>query len=162
MSQLTYEDNQAVGFAGQLYDLGENDMVTGVSEEASAEMPFGIVVVRATTDDGVKIPAAEADIPKGVVVHSHSYQVGVDLGDTGLKPKTEMSIMRRGRIWVTVQEAVIPGDRAYIRFAGTGQKGGWRKSEVVGETMDITLQAEFQTTAAADALAVVEVDFTYY
>lgn len=159
MAQLDYND-QAVGFAGMLADSGPNDVGTGVSEEASAEIPFGVAVARGATADGVDLPSAADDIVRGIVVHSNSYVEGVDLGSTGLEPKTCFGVLRRGRIWVKVEEAVSPGDRAYVRYAGSGQKGAFRKSEVVGETLDVTAEGEFQTTAAIDGLAIVDVDFT--
>jgi hypothetical protein len=150
------------GYAGML-DGSDHNFASGFSEEASAEIPFGVAVARGTADDGVKLPAASTAKIRGVVVHSHAYDKDQELGDTGIKPKCQISVGRRGRFLVTVEEAVIPGDRAFIRYAtgdGGSQKGAWRKSAVAGETIDVTAEAEFQTTASAAGLAVVEVDFT--
>lgn len=159
MAQLSYSETPDAAYAGMLYDIGFTDIVSGVSQEASASIDFGLGVVRGTIDDGVKLPAAEANVVKGVVVHSHAYEPDVTVDDDGIKPKAMVNVLRRGRIWVTVVTAVAPGDRAYLYFAGSNPKGSWGNAEVVGETIDTSLQAEFVTTAAEDGLAVLDVNF---
>ncbi len=162
MSQLTYVD-QVAGFAGLIYDLGPNDVVTRVSEEASAEIPFGVAVALGTLDNQALVPAASTAKVQGVVTHAHIYAPTIDIGDTGLKPKVAFGMMRRGRLWVRPETAVVALDRAHVRHtagAGGTQKGAWRNSEVSGETLDVTAEAVFVTSAGAGELAVLEVDFT--
>lgn len=159
MSQTEISNTMSAGYAGML--VGSNhDIDSGFSEEASAEIPFGVGVARGTADDGVKLPGASTDSVRGVVSHSHAYDKTRELGDTGLKPKTQINVVRRGKIRVIVEEAVAPGDRAYVRYAGSGQKGAWRKTEVAGETLDCTAEASFITTTAINGVAILEVDFT--
>lgn len=160
MSQTVITSTMTRGFAGML-DGMENTVASAFSEEASAEVPFGVGVARGTADDGVLLPATSTAKVRGVVVHDHAHALGQELGDTGLKPKTQFGVLRRGRILVIVEEAVVPGDRGYVRYSGSGQKGAWRMSAVAGETLDCTSQAEFQTTQATiGGLAVLDVDFT--
>lgn len=163
MSQLSYSDTMAVAFAGMLYDLTDNDIVSSVSQESSLEIPFGVGVCRGTVDSGVKLPAVSTAKMKGVAVHSHAYEPLDALGTVGVKPTFPINTLRRGRIWVIVEEAVVPGDRAFVRFAagsGGSQLGAWRKSEVLDETLDLTAECEFQSTADALGLAVLECNFT--
>lgn len=158
MSQTEITATMSAGFAGQL--VGSNhDIDAGIQAESSAEMPFGVCVVFGTTEQGVKLPAAVTDNVKGIVGHSHAYDKTRELGDTGIKPKCQVNVVRRGQIYVTVEEAVAPGDRAYVRYAGSGQKGAFRKSEVSGETIDVTLECQFKTVTAANGLAIVDCDF---
>lgn len=162
MAQLTYTEEQDVAFAGLLYDIGFTDIVSGVSQEASASIPFGIVIVRGTIDDGVKLPTAEADIPRGVTVHSLAYEMDVTIDENGVRPKAMINVLRRGRIWVPVETDVVPGDKPHVRYAGTGQAGALRNSAVSGETMDITSQGEFVSTSVTVGsikLAVLDVNF---
>lgn len=162
MSQLSYTEEMDVAFPGMLYDISFADIVSGVSQESSVSIAFGSGVVRGTIDDGVKIPAAEADIVRGVVVHSHAYEMDVTADDDGIRPKAMVNVLRRGRIWVKVVTAVTAGDRAYLFFAGANPKGSWGNAMVADETMDTSLQAEFVTSAADDGLAVIDVNFVNF
>ncbi len=164
MSQTSITSKMDAAYAGMMRDDNyDNFTVPGISEEVALETPFGVAVARGTVDDGVKLPAAANAKIKGVVRHSHHYDKTSELGTIGLKPKTLMNVLRKGRIYVTVEENVAPGDRAHIRYAagaGGTQLGAFRKSSVVNETLDLTTCAEFQTTALAGGIAVVDVDFT--
>jgi hypothetical protein len=159
MSQTSYATSLTKSFAGALADSGLTDKVSVVSAESSAEIPFGVMVCKGADDEKAILPAAVDDLPLGIVIHGHGYS-DVELGTTGLKPKASMSILRRGRIYVTVEEAVTKGDRAVVRFSGTGQAGAFRKTPVDGETLDVGGACVFVTSAGANALAVVEVDMT--
>lgn len=159
MAQLEYSESPDVAVAGMKYDVGFDDTVSGVSQESSASIAFGAGVVRGTIDDGVKLPAAEADIVKGVVVHSHAYAPDVTVDDDGVKPKAMVNVMRRGRIWVSPVTAVAAGDRGYLYYAGSEAKGSWGNAMIAGETMDTSLQVEFVTSCDADGLAVIDVNF---
>jgi hypothetical protein len=162
MSQTAYSAAMTAGYAGEKFDVGEMDVVSMISEESSAQMPFGVVVARGTADAGCKLPALDTDVPAGIVAHSHAYERNGELGTTGVQPKMAVNVMRRGRIWVTAEEAVAPGDRLFVRIvAGSGgsQLGACRKSAVAGETIDCSAQGEFQTTATTGALALIDVNF---
>lgn len=170
MAQTSYAE-MAAAFAGMLADAGIVKYAeTMVQAEASAEVPFGIVVVMNTapTADGTpakaKLPAASTDKLWGIVLHSHSYDTRTELGTTGLKPKTLLSALRKGRVWVTVETAVAVGDRGHVRYAagaGGTQLGALRNAAVGSETIDATTQIVFVTAqTVAGGLAVAEVDFT--
>jgi hypothetical protein len=125
-------------------------------------MPFGIAVKEGTGDNDANLPGAGTDKLAGILLHSHAYDKNNELGTTGLKPKAVLGVLRKGRVYVTVEEAVVKGDRLFVRHtAGVGgtQKGAVRKSAVGGETVDATKQGVFLTSASAAGLAVLEVDF---
>jgi hypothetical protein len=159
MSQTSYSDTQAIAFAGQLQGIAGQQVDTGVSEEASAEIPYGVGVARGTAADGVLLPTNVNAKMRGVVIHSHNQEPSIALGTVGLKPRSCFGVLRRGRVALLVEEAVVAGDRGFVRFAGTGQKGAWRKSAVTNETIDLTAQVEFVTAAGANGLAFADVDF---
>jgi hypothetical protein len=157
--QTSVTTQQELGVPGMPYDSAK-DVVTRVSTDAG-EIPFGVALVRGATDNAAKMPAAAADKFVGIAVFSQEYEPSKDLGTTGLKTGAILNVGRKGRFWVTVEEAVAPGDKAHIRFAagaGGTQKGAWRKSTVADETIDITAVAEFQSTALAAGLAIVEIN----
>ncbi len=162
MSQTSYSATMTYGIEGQLADSGPVDILSRVNGEASLEIAFGLGVKKGTGDEAVLSPTAEGDRIEGIVVHSHAYAKTTEL-DTGVKAKGSLSILRKGRILVKVEEAVVRGDRGWCRaVAGAGgtRLGAWRKSDVGAETIDCTTQAEFLTSASANGLAVLEVDFT--
>lgn len=169
MSQTSYAE-QPAAFAGMLADATiVKHADTLVQGEASAEIPFGVAVALSTSPgtDGTPgkavLPAAANAKIWGVAVHSHDYDNRTELGTTGMKPKVLLSALRKGRIWVTVETAVVAGDRAHIRYAagaGGSQLGAFRNASVVNETIDLTKVAVFLTTASIGGLAMVEVDFT--
>jgi hypothetical protein len=163
MSQTTIPYPLPIGFAGQLADTLDNDVLSYVSAEVSLEMPFGIMVAKGTGDfDGI-LPVSSGSVPVGVLVHAHVYDNGPngELGTLGLKPKTALNILRRGRIYVLVEEAVVALDRAYIRYAagsGGSQLGTFRKSADSATALDVTKKCQYLTSASAGGLALLDVD----
>jgi len=165
MSQTSISTTMALAYAGLLADSGFHDVISRVNGEASAEIRFGAMVAQDTADDECDLLAADTDKPIGVVVHSHAYDKPNDLGDTGLKPKAMVNVLRKGRIWVPVEEAVVAMDPVFVRHtvADSGSfQGAFRKSDDNNETIDLTGVARFLTSASASGFAVVEVDMSNY
>lgn len=156
MPQTSVSDNPAVGFAGMLVDSSESDVASYVSEEAAAEIPFGVMVQQGTADTQALLIAAQADVPIGVVVHSHAYAKDDELGDTGLKPDVTLGILKRGVIWVTAIDAVTPADD--VRYTEAG--GGFLTTAAGGVTVDCSTFARFLTTAGVGELVQLEIDMT--
>jgi hypothetical protein len=156
----TAVDNMAPYLAGQLADSGRNDVLSKTSEEASAEIPYGVMVAQGTADDGVVLLAATTDVLVGVSVLSHDYAVGVEVGDTGYKPKTTFGVLNVGRIAVLVEEAVTPASSVYVRAvaAGAEVKGAFRDTADGTDTIDISSFARYVTSAGAGEIAIVDID----
>ena len=161
--QSTYSSAMAVGLPGMLYDNGPNDVISMINNEATAEMAFGTAVAfeGSTRDKGALAPDATTDIIAGILLRSMTYGEAT-LGDTGVKPGGVLNVLRKGRVWVTAEQAVAPGDRLFIRAVATGDEvEGALGMEADGTDMiDSTGQGVWLSTAAAGALAVLEVDFT--
>lgn len=171
--QSTYLDNPPLPYAGLAGDGSEGTQIVGAfNTEASAEIAFGLAVVRDNTapydvnGNGAKLPSAASgagSVLLGIVRHSHAFSnsPGGDLGTTGLKPGTMMDIMRVGRIWAICEDGCSPGDRLFVRHtaAGTG-RGSLRATDAGGATcLDATTKGEWQTKAAALGVAMIDVDF---
>ena len=71
MPQLSYTTAPAYGFPGMKADAGDDDCVTYAQGEASAEIPFGVMVVRGATAGTATLPVDANSVPVGVLVHSH-------------------------------------------------------------------------------------------
>ncbi len=178
--QSSYTDAPSVAFAGMIAD---NSMVfdakSFISAEASAQMPFGVAVAfkpSSTYDTDATMPANSTDKVAGILMHAPGYErtftvplpdgttgtVG-ELGATGLLPGAVLSLLRKGRIWVTVEDGCTVGDRLYVRYSANGgntQLGACRATDDSGHAIDLTKIGQYVTSASAGGLAMLEVDFT--
>ena len=150
------------GMPGQLADMAMDDAVSRLLE-GSDDVAFGIALAQGTADNGVVAPGSGGEVV-GVLLHSHAYakDPGGDLSLTDpalLHPKSVVSALRKGRVWVKVGENVAAGDRAWVR-TDTGHKGEWAKSSIAANAIDCSKQARYMTTATSGNMAVLEVDFT--
>ena len=166
-TQTTVADRMTLAIAGM---LDQSEMVASIrsytSEEASAEIPFGTMVIRGTDEDNgvLQVHTSGATVIAllaGVVVHSHAYAKTQELGDTGLKPDTTFGVLQKGRIWVTTEDACDPGDAVRVRVvvAGAEVKGAFR---VAADSTDCVVlsktMARWLTSAGAGGLALLELD----
>lgn len=171
----------AVGIPGQKYDTGPEDVVSGFSQEASAQIPFGYGLVQSpNVADGYFLPTGVSGAMEivGLSVFSLAHMkagavdaAGVyagDLGASGLLPKAPLQVARQGRYLVPVEANVRVNDRAYCRVTATGAftPGSWAGTNYGGSYVrDCTQQGVFRsgTFTAVDGVtkvAVLEVDFT--
>jgi len=166
MSQTAVATTLTRAFAGMLSDGGPHDIVTAYNDEASLEMPFGACVTLQTAERAAKLPAAGSDKLMGLVVHEHGFSKGpadAQLGSTGLKGDVLFGVLRKGKMWVTVENGCAIGDRMHVRYAagaGGSQLGAIRSASVNNETIDATTQGVFLSVAATGGIAIVDVDFT--
>lgn len=185
MSQTTVSaGGQPIGVAGQIADSGIHDIVSGFSQESSAQIPFGFGVRGGTSVDGyVNATGFSLVLPiNGVNVFDFAHsRAGTqdangnysgDMGASGLLPKSSMQIMRKGRVLVPVEQTVFNGQRAWCRGIATGTSlnaamvGMWNGTNLgASYHVDVTSSAVFRsnTFTSADGttlVAVLEVDFT--
>jgi len=156
MPQSTWSSDPANAYAGLLSQIKPHETESYIQAEASAEMPFGRMVAKGTNDQDAVLMAAQADLPIGIVVHSHNYQKPTELGDTGLKPGAMVRVLTKGVIWVQVTEAVTPASA--VRYDEAG--GTFGDSAVVDETVDISDFARYLGSAGANEFVELEIDMT--
>ena len=169
--QSTYNESPAIAYAGMLADGGGDHHVAAMrNDESTAALGFGQAVIYADTSDPLSatLPTAESDVVAGIVVHSHAIAQS-DLADAtstaiaGPGPDTIVNVLRKGRIWVTVEDNVVVGDRLWVRGVAAGDPeflGNCLPADDGTDTIDCTNQGVFRTAATAGNLAVLEVDFT--
>jgi hypothetical protein len=163
MSQTSIDSKMPIAVPGLLADnTMSKDAMSAFNAEASAEIPFGVMVAHGTADDDAKLLAATTDHLMGVSVFGHHYDRPLELGDTGLKPKTHFDVLRKGRIYVLVEEPVTPASAVFVRAVATGDEvaGAFRDTADGTDTIDISKFARFVTSAGTGELAVVEIDMT--
>lgn len=165
MTQTSVPYSIAAAIAGAKADLTHGVTQSYVNAEASAEMPFGIVVKEGANDGEALLLTASSNKLAGLVLHSHAYDVRYELGTTGIKPKVMLNIMRKGRAWVQVEEPVNRGDIPWVRVA-TGALGtvvgSFRKSQDGGQAEVHTITpTAVDTTVYAFTVLLLGVTYTF-
>src|SRR5690606_2312934 len=146
MSQQTSVTAMSVAFDGMVADSAPFVSDSKYNAESSVEIPFGRAVVRHASDkvNGVVLPhtsaSASAAIFEGIAIHTHDYSPEIELGLIGVKPGVQLSVMRIGRVYVTPEESVAPGDPVRFRAVATGteQFGAFRTSADSTDCVDIS------------------------
>jgi len=164
--QTSVLDQQPIGVAGQLANLRTEDVgdvKTATNEEASAGIPFGVMVKQGTNDDGVKLLAGSGDaaVMSGIVVFASLYNIPTQLSADGfLQPGVTFDRLREGDIYVIVEDAVTPASPVHVRHTTSTdeQVGGFRGSAVAGKTFTLTSGAKYQSSAYIGDLAVLHID----
>lgn len=124
MSQTTAPLREMVqGQAGQMAEpFGPEDIRSLVNP--NGKLFFG----RMAAVDGegkAKHPTATGDKLAGVVMHSHATVSLEDGLDAGYAAKETANIIKKGYVWVTIEEDIVFGDAVFYRHAaGTGTKLG--------------------------------------
>lgn len=172
--QSTFSDAPAIGYAGTLDSNLAHDVITMKNAEASASIAFGRAVKfkdTVTSDKDAVLPAAETDKVLGIVLRADTYSVAwTDLDGTvhgqldtnGIMPGAFVNVLRRGRVLVTAEDAVEAGDKLWVRctVGGVGEVlGGLTNADEGTETIDCTAVGTWMTSAAAGALAWLDVNF---
>ena len=158
MSQTTYLDRTPLGKAGMRADAGLHSKVDSfVAEDA---LTYGLLVefgtdpetqVKAMIDQADENPIDVGEFPGFVM-----YEPGRD-PQNALAAGETVSILRQGRIWVSVTDAVTAGDPVYVCV---NDAGGDTQGECKGaDSANYALlnDAWFVTSAAADGLAIIEI-----
>lgn len=173
MPQSTVTINYAGAFVGMDPDnsLTGDNFINRVSTETTKQIAFGMVVMEDSSNYGVGCKQyTSAGIPLGVVPYLASYQVGHELatvadtdGNLGILPGTNVTIKRRGRLWVAIDEDVTPANavRARLTDVSTFGPGTFRKTSGSGTTVDFSAFCRWTGSyTAASGMGEIEFDFT--
>jgi hypothetical protein len=118
-------------------------------------------VRRASPADGVEQcahPNATADVtarPQGIVVRDQTRK-----NTTGYETNDAVRVLRRGKIWVQVENAVTADAAAFCRFAsgGGGSVLGSFRSDADTATAVAFPTAVFRTSTSGAGLAQIEIN----
>jgi hypothetical protein len=101
-----------------------------------SNVPFGVLVSRddstlANKEDIAMLPNIAGDITSiknafGVALHQHTIEQNIGgVSNLGYAPVSEMSILKRGRVWVETEDVVTQASDVYVRhIAGAGEQRG--------------------------------------
>jgi len=143
------------------------DIGASLTRAADVAMQGGLLVVLGASDGSCKLPTVATDItsvlkPLGItrsnVARDPNFPSGGTAGYT-YQIGDSVEVVSRGRVWVTVEEAVSAGDDVYVRFdTGTGsQKGAFRTSSD-STTAALLAGARYLTAASANGVALVDLN----
>lgn len=123
MSMWTnYTQSTPAGVAGGLYDLTDHVVDSRMNEAAGLKFGMGVVQGK-TAGKTVKLPATGATIDKfeGIILNDVNRELDMQ-GELKLQPKSTVSVMHSGRIWVRIVDGVKPkySDPVYLVINGAG------------------------------------------
>lgn len=135
-------------------------------------VPFGVFVTQDLNitgqgaDNIARLPFATGEVSTerlalGVAVHNQASEnalVSSGLSEVGYPSQSAMSILRRGLVWVVVEDAVVAGGAAFVRFvaSATEQLGSFRSDADSGDAVALP-NARFKTSASAGGLAILDI-----
>lgn len=145
-------------------------VVEDVPNEAGVN--FGLCVVQdvnvtpaGNTDNLAHLPNLVAQITDtnralGVAVHTQALeQALLNADNVGYPLGSTMSVLRKGRVWVRVEDAVVVGGQPYVRcIAGAGERLGAFRSDADGSDAGALPGSRYKTSAGAGELAIVEIN----
>jgi hypothetical protein len=156
MSQTSYNLQAGIGFRGLLADPNFNKFALPLANGAAAAQGFGILVKRDATNPGEQfdIFSGAGQKPVGITIHTHNQQNPSLADPLGIDLLEMASLLRSGRIWVPVEEAITLGDPVYFRHtSGTGTEIGAFRNDAdgVAEVSTLTPTPADDTMFTVDA-----------
>ena len=133
---------------GLLFDL--SPYTAGTYSNPNDAIQYGRAVARIPeNENGIKPPDASDSSILGVSVKATPTE------NATYPAKSAVSVLRKGRIWVKVEEDVSPDDPVYVKYVG--DLGTFRKSDPGSEALQLQ-DAAWLTKADAGELAVLELN----
>lgn len=171
MPQTSVLTAPVAAISGQLADTGRDmNLASYFSQEAALQMQFGTIVMQGAADYGCNVLTA-GNVAKilGAVVYDASYQKGNELGSVvdangklGILPTITMNLLKRGRMWVLVEEAVTPSSAVRVRCTNAGNGAGtFRTTSAGGGLSMLLVGARYLDTAGINGFARVEFDVLF-
>lgn len=150
MAQTAYALYQNAGFKGMLADLTNNDVA---SYSAEAAIVFSLPVMLGTDKEKQVLTATAGATAVGFAVATHAVEQ-TSAGVAQYAATETVSVLKRGRIWVETDDAVVAGAVANLVLAS-----GKLTDAAVTTGIEAFTQfsARFITGTSAAGLAIVEI-----
>ena len=150
MSQTNYDVNFVNAFEGLLGDVNNIDSVSRLVEGAG--VLFGRGVQSGTDEEQAKAAAVAMTLKQfeGFTIHQ-----AVENGD--LLETYQISVIRKGRIWVKSEDAIAKDGNVFLRLAA-GEIGVVMSVADAANTLDISDKVKVVKGAGAGELALLEIN----
>lgn len=151
--QSEYNRNPDIGMEGQIAQPAQFQDIASGKVEGSSRIAPGLGVVQGTEDEQVAIADDSATIA-GVSV----LRVGREEADWA--EHEVMPVMRKGYIYVKVEDQVAKHGDAFVRHTAPGDEtiGAFRSDDDAGNAR--AFPGKFRSAAAGGEIALLEVDVT--
>lgn len=170
MAQTSYSTSMAIGQAGDLADHQDND-VASYNAVDDLTLKAGLAVAKEVGDEnGARLPEGSSDQILGVALRDLSLVDDPTVTTLSFPQKSAVPVVRKGAVYVTVEEDVTPDDAVYVRFASEAEvftvtwDGDFVASNVINGTVggdaisQVTFDTNQATTIAALAVAIAALD----
>lgn len=128
MAQTSYAQNPARARAGHRYDSRQADLVSATNEDTTNALLFGSMLREGANEGGARLLSAAGQKMLGVALHFHE-----DPDLTGLEVDAVGPVLKKGAVWVRVEETIAKGDRVFVRHTATGaEKAGDFRNDADG------------------------------
>ncbi len=147
MSQIEYTQEPEKAFQGLLADSNEADILTRAFEGVAGS-PFGVAFEPGSDPALQIIPTAGSGFDLvGVGIHRHNRDTFSQSLDIGIKDEDAVGVLRKGRIWVPIEQAVTPhSSPVFIRHTvngGLDQLGAFRVDADTANADDFSAVADW-------------------
>jgi hypothetical protein len=142
--------------------VGQCEYMARLAEEA---LPVGRFVVQGTDDHETALPAASTltETGLGIVAEIAPREDGTTAGT--FDSNEAVNIVTKGRVWVTVEDAVSAGQSAFVRFTadsdGAGDAtrpvGNFRSDADTDEAVELP-ESRFETSTSGAGLALLYIN----
>lgn len=150
MSQTSYTQNGAVGFAGLLDGIGPRSVRSYAAEEA---IPLAYPVRLGTNKDTEVLKATTGAAAIGFALHDQAREQSL-AGVVQYAVTETVSVLTAGRMWVETSDAVVAGATANLTVA-TGKLTD--AAVAAGIEAFTQISVKFVTSTSAAGLAIVEI-----
>lgn len=141
-----------------------SNMVETVLVAQSQSLGFGLGVCkdeRSTRDDAVRAPRQSTDVTGGrflgVTVADFAQVPPAGATVASFAANHMIPVLRKGQVYVSVEQSVVPGDPVYCRYAAGGTLGAFGNTAGTSERA-LVPGAVYRSTAAISGVAVMELN----
>lgn len=123
--RITELDAETYGYSN-ISGLDANTALTTVTAHGEEEtIPAGVLVCRGTNYQDARLLHSASDPLIGIVMHQHAFPSDFRTSDrAGNSPNSQLSVLKRGSIWMVAEEAVALDDTPFFRYASLGANVG--------------------------------------
>lgn len=155
MSQTSVNLYQSAAFKGMLADLSDNDIISDAAEGAvnvGATVKLGTNKEKQVAESGTGAGAGALVV--GFALHDHAREQSA-AGLVNYANKETVSVLKRGKLWVETNDAVVAGNVANLHLAS-----GKLTDEAVAAGIEAFTQVSvrFLTSTTGAGLAIVDVN----
>lgn len=163
MSQTTAPLREMVkGQAGLIAEpFGPEDVRSVVNP--SGKLYFGRAAVVVNSNEGLSAhPSAASQVVLGIVAHSHATESKQDGDEPNYAAKETANVLRKGYIWVQIEETIAIGDAVFFRHTANGvgklRLGAFRNDADTATCDQLSGARWVRGGTAAEGIALLEIN----